>query len=457
MTGVVKKMDMSKAGMALFVLAALVSSPLSADSRYRDVLTTVDGTTYVGAIIEQTPGEELVVETPDGELLTLSISEISSMEKQAIPPGEPAPEYTDVVFLTDGVIFRGTLIEQVLGESVELETENGGVLAVDMEDVWKLAREKKVAEEAESKARDRRIRELELDLQINIVMDRSLVDSVLETEEEKRTPSRDSDEQRDRQERLEEELEWLREELGSVDQEKKEEKEAETQQKGRDLQDMAEEMLRIVNEALQVEALADEERQMLERAAADIGRLVDEFVRDTAVLRDPEPDFALQDAAEQVVVQESTSELEALCRSGDWRKSSRIEDVKAMARNLDEDEKQELYRDHRKRGAVVAVLQNAMPILAAGSWKQKDLVGALACNAASIAGLVLLGFGFDVTPSAVEGPLGNISVRLNALGYAGIGLAGGAYVFSLIRPVLYAAGWNTDLSEALDLGGGPQR
>jgi hypothetical protein len=435
-----------KAHAVLVVLAGFAAASLSAEPTYRDVLTMKDGTSHVGVVVEQTPGVELVLETLEGELLTLGLAEVSSMEKRAVPAGEPAAEYADVVFLKDGVIFRGTVVEQVLGESLQLETENGCLLAVDMEEVWKQARQKKVSADVEGGRRERRTRELKLDLQINIVTETSVRDT-----------GEDRDEEWARQERLEEQIQWLEEEIERVEEAKKEEKEAEARRKGQDLQGLAGGMLEAVDEALALESLEEEDRQVLQRAGADMGRLVAQFVQETAVLRDPEPDFALRDAREQVAVRESRSGLDALYRSGDWRRPGQIEDVEAMARSLDREERRELYREHRKRGTVVAVLSNAVPVLAGGSWKQKDLLGALATNAVSIAGLALLGFGFEVTPSTAEGPFGYKNVSLNALGYAGIGLAGGAYAFSLIRPILYAGKWNRDLYRALDLNGEGRR
>lgn len=49
----------------------------------------------------------------------------------------------DVVYLKNGSIYRGAIIEQVPGESLKIETIGGNVISIQLSDVIKFAREKK--------------------------------------------------------------------------------------------------------------------------------------------------------------------------------------------------------------------------------------------------------------------------------------------------------------------------
>lgn len=53
----------------------------------------------------------------------------------------------DVVYLKNGNIYRGIIIEQVPGKTVKVETIGGNVFTVDIADIEKLTKEKKVAKD----------------------------------------------------------------------------------------------------------------------------------------------------------------------------------------------------------------------------------------------------------------------------------------------------------------------
>jgi hypothetical protein len=53
-----------------------------------------------------------------------------------------AAEYIDVLYLTDGSIIKGTIIEQVPGEEIKIKTKDGTVLVRSWNEIEKFAREK---------------------------------------------------------------------------------------------------------------------------------------------------------------------------------------------------------------------------------------------------------------------------------------------------------------------------
>ena len=54
-----------------------------------------------------------------------------------------AQEYEDVVYLKDGGVRRGVIIEQVPGESVKLKTNYGEIFVIKMSDISKIVKEEK--------------------------------------------------------------------------------------------------------------------------------------------------------------------------------------------------------------------------------------------------------------------------------------------------------------------------
>jgi hypothetical protein len=52
-----------------------------------------------------------------------------------------AVEYIDVLYLTDGSIIKGTIIEQVPGEQVKIQTRDGSILVHSWDKIEKFARE----------------------------------------------------------------------------------------------------------------------------------------------------------------------------------------------------------------------------------------------------------------------------------------------------------------------------
>ncbi len=57
-----------------------------------------------------------------------------------------AAEYEDVIYLNDGSVIRGTIVERVPGETYKIEIAGGSVLVVDADEVEKITKERRTAE-----------------------------------------------------------------------------------------------------------------------------------------------------------------------------------------------------------------------------------------------------------------------------------------------------------------------
>jgi hypothetical protein len=64
-----------------------------------------------------------------------------------------AQQYEDVVYLKDGGVRRGLILEQIPGESVKLKTNYGEIFVFSMSDISKIAKEEKEIPVAESVAK----------------------------------------------------------------------------------------------------------------------------------------------------------------------------------------------------------------------------------------------------------------------------------------------------------------
>lgn len=60
-----------------------------------------------------------------------------------------ATEYEDVIYLNDGSVIRGTIVERVPGETYKIEIAGGSVLVVDADEVEKITKERRTAETGE--------------------------------------------------------------------------------------------------------------------------------------------------------------------------------------------------------------------------------------------------------------------------------------------------------------------
>jgi hypothetical protein len=73
---------------------------------------------------------------------------VSLLVSLALLSTASADEWIDVVYLKNGGVVRGVIVEQVPGKSIKIETRDGNVLIFKMEEVDKLVRERSKAEPA---------------------------------------------------------------------------------------------------------------------------------------------------------------------------------------------------------------------------------------------------------------------------------------------------------------------
>ena len=57
--------------------------------------------------------------------------------------GSVAQEYEDVVYLKNGGVRRGLILEQIPGESIKLKTSYGEIFVIEMSDISKIVKEEK--------------------------------------------------------------------------------------------------------------------------------------------------------------------------------------------------------------------------------------------------------------------------------------------------------------------------
>jgi phage host-nuclease inhibitor protein Gam len=474
---------MNRKTVALAALLVLLAAGLRAapHDRYLDVLIMKDGTSYRGVIVEQVPGETLRLETTGGTRMTFSWDEIDALEREKWPEGRLKIYYLDVVFLKSGIIFPGTIVEQVPGETLTLEAANGKEIVIRMDEIWKIVREKRLrGEEAppeEERERMERFR-IALDLQLTRGSGAEkpaagsegaggLEEEIERLEEEMADLDREPEEAEDAERvALEEELARLREALDAArsarDQEAPAGGQSELQQTGEILQILIEELLEIAKgmwtdelvpgsqdykqeiSALQAR-LADGTRKLLEIAAAqpaaataagaapaaaalkeELRELVPE-VRSVARLRRQEDILATRTA------------LVPILKRPDWNRPALRSTIGKMAASLPEADRREVYAQSRSRGAFKGFALNLLPS-GLGSMVQGDWLGtALAWGIAGV------GFGIWGLDAVGLYPAGATAMATGSI----FVLCG--YGFSLVRPIWYVGSQNSRKKALLGL------
>ena len=157
--------------VGLFLFVAVFSFT---EQQLVDVVYLKDGNVLTGLIVDQVAGVSLKLATPDRLVYTLSNQEIEKVAKEKTR--EPLPfYYSDVVLLKDGVMFGGIIVEQRPDTSLTLRTENDVMLTFDADEVWKILKEKRISgtpEEGPTERERAGRRRWKLSLQIEMVGDR---------------------------------------------------------------------------------------------------------------------------------------------------------------------------------------------------------------------------------------------------------------------------------------------
>jgi hypothetical protein len=105
-----------------------------------DVLHLSDGTIVSGSIVEEQPGRSYTVETVEGERIVCRVEQVQCIEKR-LEPAAPAIQQRSIVFLADGVVFKGIVVERSPGGPVVLELANGRLLHLAAEEIARIASE----------------------------------------------------------------------------------------------------------------------------------------------------------------------------------------------------------------------------------------------------------------------------------------------------------------------------
>jgi hypothetical protein len=433
--------------------------------------------------------------------MSFNAEEIERILKEKTPGTPVGVVYCDVVFLRDGVIFRGTIVEQVLGERIILQTENDYLLSLHLEEIWKIVKEKRLAEGIEKVEEEKPnvIDDLKSQLQILLVSG---------AETQKREYGAEDIEVE--QNRLEEEIARLKDEIEGIESDPDEEQLNEEERVAlielqQNVQSLQEQVKRLEEgEQLLTERIvtADQRAAELEAINREFQKLIDELLETTKGMWTEEivgeakaykeeiqylkEDFqdlvsdlleAVSDV-KQMNPEQQLQELEAFrgrlevlsAEMRDLARARRQEDVDAtqyvlgamitgeiwlnpdyqpvlsqLSTVLPRHEREVLFEENKRKDAWSSTGMNLIPILALGSWKQGDTLGAITAGIAGILGLTNIYLGtahvFPEAPESLE----------DALLYVGIGFAGAGWAFSLIEPFIYSHVQNRKLGQALGL------
>jgi hypothetical protein len=422
-------------------LALLFSAGSVAALQLLDVLFLKDGTSVSGVIMEEEPGKSLVLETEDGELLEFRFRDVERIEKLFVDE-EPLIQNRDVVYLKDGVVFRGTIVGRVPEKEIRLELEDGQLLDFRMNEIFKIGKEqvatgvvKRVVLKPKKEEKER------IQIQIQIAMDQ------LDLKQQKLKQggeSVDIEELRGEVDRLKDEIEEM-EEQGEVVEKEAAEEEARFAEIEGELGELRDQLLAAA-EGLEGRIAACESpqvRQRLEARYADLQRSIDEMLQRAeviALVEQPDP------RVEEIKMQAKATEVRALAQNRLWDKPDYEEQWDALVAELPFEQRREIFRDARKSDSLGKALLNAIPFVGLGSWRQKDYLGGTIVVTTAVAGLAAL-LVYDMY--YFDTPQNNFF--LDNLDYIGGVVALAGYVFGIIEPFFFNAKHNQSLREALEL------
>jgi hypothetical protein len=437
----------------LIVLCLLSALAGWTEVQYLDVITLTDGQSFKGLIVEQTPEGSFRLETLSGSVLSFAAEEILEIRKERSPGTPEGVRYQDVVFLKDGTIFRGNIVEQVLGEQITLQTDNEVLLPIRFEEIWKIVKQKHLVEAGEEEPEDREVEELKRQVQISLEL-RSGKGAEATGPEKGEAPA----------EELAEEVERLKEEIQSPEDtaaaQRLEAVSGEIEALVGELMEMTkgmwteeivgqagaykqavpelkEDFQALLNDLLAAAAGGEQMSAEQQREAAEAFRekleALKARVRETARAR------------RQEEVQATEYVLEAMIAGEIWLDPEYRSNLALMSTVLPREQREALFEQSRRTDALSAAAMNLIPILALGSWKQRDGLGAITTNLAGGMGALILGIGSF--RSSLEIP----DEVMAAISYLGIGLLSTGEVFAIVRPFFYSRKQNQRLAEALGL------
>jgi hypothetical protein len=456
---------------ALVLLLLLVAGPVIGEPQTIDVIHLKDGTTLSGLIVEQEAGISVKLASADGIVWTLEDQEIDVIEK------EPAPDplmvqYTDVVLLKDGVLFRGSVVEQRPGDSIVLRTSSSSLLTIPIADVWAFVKRKQVVGTAPAPALavDTKTEPLRIRLQIEIGKKPIAMQGVVAS------GARGGGETGGSASSLEEETTTLERERDKADHRAKDEERNSERQAletlDKDITGLLDRLLADLQEcgrqggvgkagspfrpATYQPASTAEATPVAELASRYTGLL--HGVVDRAVAKIPTDEVI---AARERQVEDCRAVQTQLTTA---RSSGRVElnRIRTLAARLPAEERQRLYEINQRRDGLKGALLNTIPFAMAGSWSQGDnptgRLGSILFLASGVIDLAMIAFNYN--PTAVSTPWGWTEMwndPVNPIFWVGPACYAASYAVGIILPPVRANTWNTALAKALQVDKTVQR
>ena len=418
-------------GTALFHLGAV---------EIRDKIRTVDGEIVSGRIVERYPGTEYHIDT-DAGLQIIPVGQIEWIEKTVPDPAEDLFVYTDIVYLNSGLILHGTIVAEEIQGDITLISHNGAAISIPIDRIWRITHEKRAAMvPAKGIEKNSRVQKVRRDFAIELTVQR------LESEEEKPAGSEEDD--TDRVEQLRDELAELEEESAAAAEQQEKDDEfvaALLDEIARDKREAAESLTELARRAA---VCATENPEGMTRIA-DLYANSIAGINDAALLADTLNDIDPGIVREIRKAEEAANlaELEVMM-NGNLHDPDNIQRIIALSQQIPEEDRRDLFRSSRQKNPVDAAVINGLIPVGGGSMKQGDKLGV-----AIQAGTFLIG-GLLVLDSLIGNQLDNPEEpALDWYGWIGAGIGGSGYVYSLIRPFLYASRQNERARRALLLEG----
>jgi len=122
--------------LPLFLCGIMLN--VKAQKGYEEVVYLKNGSIIRGVIIEQVPNETLKIKTRDGSIFVFKIDETEKITKEE---SNTRANYDDVVYLKNGSIIRGIIIEQVFNEKIKIKTHEGNIFVYMADEIEKFAKE----------------------------------------------------------------------------------------------------------------------------------------------------------------------------------------------------------------------------------------------------------------------------------------------------------------------------
>ena len=429
---------------AVLVLAGLVCGTYQAAAiQLLDVLLLSDGTSVTGVIMEEEPGKSLVIETEDGQLLKYRLKDIERIEKKLVEE-EALIENRDVVYLNDGVVFRGMIVGQDPGREITLELEDGQLLHFPMKEVFKITKEQVgtgIAKKAVLRPKKAEKERILITIQI--------MRNQLEAKKSSLKPGMDASAEQSLKEeagRLEEEIAALEEEREAIAEEVEEEEQRFAQVEG-ELGELRGELLSASEEIEQrIAACSSPElRNQLKAKYAELQKDISEILQRAevvALLEQQDPRIT------QIELEQKSSEALAITQNQLWNHPRYRDQLEQLVSELPLEERQRIYNESKQGKAGGAMALNLIPLLNLGSWRQKDYLGASIGTVATIGGAAFAGTIAFIATNIENRPTTDSEDVLIITGWSAA-LAG--YVFGLIEPLFYVKRYNDRLAEAMDL------